>query len=203
MLAPMIPMLVAALLALPAQAGKTSKTARAAKPAPFTIESIQDGSAKVGGKEAKAGGAARSGETIVLKGGRAVLDFRGLGKLLFKGPGVLRLRGWGVTLESGSLLATFRRPHDEFTVRTARVVAAVRGTTFYVEARPDETYLCLCKGDLKVRAPKERPYRREFKAEHHDGFLFREGDQGLSESKVPMSGHTDAEIAELIGPAAH
>ena len=198
MLARMIPMLVAALLALPAHAGKASKAAQAAKPAPFTIESIHDGSAKIGGKTAREGRGARSGETIVLRSGRAVLDFRGLGKLLFKGPGVLRLRGWGVTLESGSLLAAFTRPHDEFTVRTARVVAAVRGTTFYVEARPGETYLCLCKGELRTRAPKERKFQ-SIKSENHAGPLFREGDGGLA---APMAGHTDAEIAELIGPSA-
>jgi hypothetical protein len=102
-----------------------------------------------------------------------------------KGPVSLRL-------ERGALFSHVRTG-TAFRVATPLAVAAVRGTVFYMQAEPERTYLCLCRGKIHVEGPAGA---RDLATEHHAALWA--GPSSLEEA--PMLGHTDDEAALLALP---
>ena len=121
--------------------------------------------------------------------------------MLLTGPGDMKVRSRGVELTLGGLLNVFPKLRGGFTVRTRNAVAAVRGTEFYVETRgADATYICLCSGRITVTGLKDKDFKTTIKAKTHTAFLFHGAGKTLAQAKAPMTGHTDAQIAELLKP---
>lgn len=135
------------------------------------------------------------------KGGRAILRIEGSGRLRMDGPATLELgnrRGRGLSLSKGSLLAVFPSLRGPFYVEAGNVVAAVRGTDFYLEARSrTQTYLCTCHGAVEVLEKGPGGFKTRISADHHRAYVFHSGRKGLVQSDAPMVGHTDEDIAGL------
>ena len=56
---------------------------------------------------------------------------------------------------TGILFSHKAKGKSNLEIRTANAVMGVRGTKFYVEASPDETYLCVCEGAVGIGNSKE------------------------------------------------
>jgi hypothetical protein len=123
---------------------------------PVTVASLH-GAATADGRPLAAGDRVPSGAKIELtEGARANIVIGDRAVLHLKDGAVLvpaRLRaGIELRLLRGGLLSRVT-PGTRFSVETPTAVAAVRGTTFYVQAEsPEKTYICLCQGHLHVSA---------------------------------------------------
>src|ERR1700674_4083351 len=97
-----------------------------------------------------------AGGTVRLSAGTAVLALGDEGKLLLKGPAIFRSEageGAAAELLSGGLLNVLPRLMGSFRLRVGPIVAAVRGTDFYAEARPGgQAYVCRCSGTLDFKS---------------------------------------------------
>ena len=89
-------------------------------------------------------------------------------------------------------------PDTKYEVESPVVVAAVRGTTFFVEVqRATQTYVCVCTGTLELRDLLTRGPRQVLSATHHAANLVKQrGDVNTYES-AGMLNHTDKEVEEV------
>lgn len=179
-------LLVAALLGGPASAAKT--------PA-LKVASVADGTLTAGGKEVSVGAELASGALLRLDKGKAVLELGDEGRLQLSGPAELRLGERRVDVVLGRLLSVLPKLRRGFTVSTPLVVAAVRGTEFFVEARDDgRTYLCLCAGTLEVTGPG---YRKTLRSKSHGSAIYSKHGKRLDQNPWKMENHTDSDIGGL------
>lgn len=102
----------------------------------------------------------------------------------------------------GRVLSVFaKRRH---TIQTPTVVIGVRGTGVYLEADPDETYLCTCYGAVDIRSVTDPGSRESIVSTHHDKprYIVARGDAGKRIRKAPVKNHDDQElmlIEEIVG----
>lgn len=208
--------LAAALLAAGmsvADAAKKPKGARPAERASYLdwIEVVDlEGRLTAGGRPVRVGYFAAPGVRLEL-GQDSWARFRvgkegaAQGAFDLKGPASFGVNGGrqsGLDLIRGRLLAVFPALKSPFHVHSRGLVAAVRGTDFYMDAggRRD-LYLCVCRGTVAVSDNRTRGYRRTVKGEHHNGVGYRMG-QGAGGSTLEadheMEGHSDEELDSLL-----
>lgn len=111
--------------------------------------------------------------------------------------GVLRL-------STGAMLAVFGKGNKQ--VATATATIGIRGTGIYLEATPEETYFCLCYGEVELQRPTSGPEQetQAFAATRHSAI--RIPPQPASISATPQRNHTDAELEmleSLVGRPPH
>ena len=103
---------------------------------------------------------------------------------------------------TGALLSVLARSEQVIATPTATV--GIRGTGVYVEADPDESYICTCFGMADL-IPVDAPVAEEtVTSEHHDAprFATRTESAGKRIRVAPFRNHTDLEVAlieELVG----
>lgn len=111
-----------------------------------------------------------------------------------------------VNLKQGTLINVLKKlatltDDADFTIETANAVLGVRGTSFFVKADEDSTYVCVCNGTVTVMDEKKNN-PEEISAKHHVARLFTKTDQGTVMIPAAMLYHTDEDIekvAEKIG----
>ena len=97
-------------------------------------------------------------------------------------------------LLSGKLLSVSRNRNMRMTTPTATV--GIRGTGFYVEADPDETYFCTCYGVTDVEANSDPDSKDTVAASHHvRPLIILSGEQrGRNIRAAGFRNHTDQEL---------
>lgn len=171
----------------------------------MTVSQLSGGALTVDGKPVKTGDAVPAGKTLRLaRGAKLVLDAGPWGKVLIKGPAVFSANkkgGDGLSLKAGGALSVLNKvPGRSFTVRTPAVAAAVRGTTFYAEARgKTASYVCICDGSIELTSDSGAYKSTMSSHKTHKSVLVRfANDQGLS-TEATMEHHSDEEIESLGG----
>jgi hypothetical protein len=101
----------------------------------------------------------------------------------------------GLRMLTGKLLSVSR--NSPMQVRTATSTIGIRGTGFYVEADPEQTYFCTCYGVTDVTATDDPQSRETVAASHHDRplYIVKDGGQGQNIRNAPFLNHTDQELA--------
>lgn len=165
--------------------------------------------ASAAGKLLSTTGVLKSGDVALMAGdalpdaeirlatGTATLAIDGA-RFLLKGPARLTPRKKEFKLDLGGLLsAVAHRAERRFSVRTPTVVAAVRGTDFFVEVGAQQQVdICICHGALKVTGKGMEPVA--MKSADHSGLRFWPVKSGTAHAKGDvMSEHNDAEIETL------
>ena len=108
----------------------------------------------------------------------------------------------GLRILAGRVLSVSR--NSPMQVNAPTVTIGVRGTGFYIEADPEQTYFCTCYGTTEVSANSDPDSRRTITAAHHDQPLYilaKEG-RGRNIRNAPLINHTDQElmlIETLVG----
>ena len=108
----------------------------------------------------------------------------------------------GLRLLTGKLLSVSR--NTPMRVNTANATIGIRGTGFYVESGPVETYFCTCYGTTDV-ASKNDPTSTETVTSthsHHPLYIVNDGGKGKNIRNAPFINHTDQEltlIEALVG----
>ena len=101
----------------------------------------------------------------------------------------------GLRMLSGKLLSVSR--NSPMRVSTLTATIGIRGTGFYVEADPEQTYFCTCYGAAEVQAADDPQSRENITAKHHDRplYIVKDGGAGNNIRSAPFVNHTDQELA--------
>jgi hypothetical protein len=154
------------------------------------------GAITAGGRTVIPGETVKSGVEITLSTGNAVFE-TDAGRMMLKGPARMTPEKKSIFLSLGGLLSVLPRLHKRpFAVRTSNSVAAVRGTSFFVEARgEDATYICACMGKLEVSGKGLKKGKLE--SDHHTAVMIDTDGSKTSRTPAGQENHTDAELEEL------
>lgn len=108
----------------------------------------------------------------------------------------------GLRLLTGKLLSVSRNRPMRVTTSTATI--GIRGTGWYAESDPDQTYFCTCYGVTEIASTADPESRETIAAQHHDRPVYIAGKAaaGRSIRNAPFINHTDQEltlIETLVG----
>lgn len=173
------------------------------------------GTATVNGNEAKLGTPIGPNDTIATGKGSEIIFVVGGTSMLLRSDSQLTLRGGesdvagvkprvisGLRLPTGNLLAVSRNQKTE--VQTSTALIGIRGTGYYLEADPEQTYFCTCYGISDISALKDPASKEIVESKHHDKPLYIRADaqSGKNIRTAPFINHTDQElmlIETLVG----
>lgn len=107
-------------------------------------------------------------------------------------------------LVTGKLLSAFGKTKHR--MRTPNATIGIRGTGIYVEADPEQSYVCTCYGVVDLFANKDKQSTETITSEHHDAprYILSNESSGKNIRTAPFINHTDLElqiIEELVGRA--
>lgn len=111
----------------------------------------------------------------------------------------------GARLVTGALLSVFGRSDRPRMIATPTVTAGIRGTGFYVENRPDSTYLCTCFGAIDLAAGSGDQETVTSARHQARRILAVPGAGGRTIMPAPFENHDDTELdglARLVGQRA-
>lgn len=164
------------------------------------------GSVKVNDQDADLRTRIRAGDTVetgrdselVFRVGTNAMILRGDSRLVIAPPrepsDVASTIVTGLRLLTGKVLSVSRaRP---MRVETAVATIGIRGTGFYAESEPAQTYFCTCYGQTDVAATADPESRTTVSAKHHDRPLYvvTDGGTGRNIRNAPFINHTDQEL---------
>ena len=117
-------------------------------------------------------------------------------------PGAVSLLISGLRMLTGKLLTVSR--HSPMQVHTVTATIGIRGTGFYVEADPEQTYFCTCYGVTDVLASADQDSKTTVVSTHHSRplYILKDQSQGNNIRNAPFINHTDQEltlIEALVG----
>ncbi|MBA3582504.1 MAG: hypothetical protein H0W44_08660 [Gammaproteobacteria bacterium] len=109
-------------------------------------------------------------------------------------------------LVSGKILSVFgkRDPKERLALSSTIATIGIRGTGVYMEADPEQTYLCTCYGKTMLSSIQDPSSEIIINAQRHDSprYILAKGAKGERIKPAPMINHTDLElglIEELVG----
>lgn len=162
------------------------------------------GSATVNGAAANLQTAVRPGDTVetgkdseivFVVGGHSMI-LRNESRLVIEGdkPGAAALLLAALRLVTGKLLSVSRNSRARILTPTATI--GIRGTGWYAEADPEQTYFCTCYGTTDIAANNDPGSQETVAAKHHDRPLYILGKAAAGKSirNAPFINHTDQEL---------
>ena len=108
----------------------------------------------------------------------------------------------GLRMLTGKLLSVSRnRPMQ---LETSTAAMGIRGTGFYVESDPQQTYFCTCYGSVEVTAKGDQESKEIVNSKQHDKplYIVAGAKPGQNIRGAPFINHTDQELAlieSLVG----
>ena len=105
-------------------------------------------------------------------------------------------------LVTGKCLSVSRNRQMQVVTSTATV--GIRGTGWYAESDPEQTYFCTCYGRTEIAASRDPQSRETIVAKHHDRpvYILAKSAAGRAIRDAPFINHTDQElmlIETLVG----
>jgi len=125
---------------------------------------------------------------MILRGGSTVII-----EAEEKSPTVFSIAG--LRMLAGKLLSVSR--NTPMRIRTVSATVGIRGTGFYVESDPEQTYFCTCYGTAEVESNTDPESRETVISSHHDRPLYIVNGAGGGKSirNAPFINHTDQELS--------
>lgn len=105
-------------------------------------------------------------------------------------------------LVTGKLLSVFGKTRHSISTPTATI--GIRGTGVYVEADPEESYVCTCYGTTVLSSVNDESSIETINSQHHDAprYITASGSAGQLIRQAPFKNHDDIELLlleELVG----
>ena len=152
------------------------------------------------------------GDTVVTGSNSEIVFVVGTQAMILRGDTQLQIEGErkspsriisGLRLVAGKILSVSR--DNRMPLRTAVATIGIRGTGWYAESEPDQTYFCTCYGTTDIAAnhdPDES--KMTVVASHHDRpvYIVGESSSGKGIRQAPFINHSDEElmlIETLVG----
>ena len=140
----------------------------------------------------------KDGEISFVVGDQAML-LRGDSRLVIEGDksAVITVRVSTLRLLLGKILSVSR--NTPMQVQTTTATMGIRGTGWYAEADPEQTYFCTCYGTTEATANSDPKQRESITAKHHDRpiYILAKASGGSLIRNAPFINHTDQELALL------
>lgn len=170
-----------------------------------------NGSAKVNGQEANLSTIIKPND-VVETGPKSELVFVvGGHSMLMRENSHLTMEGkedgasfliQGLRILAGKLLTVSRSQGTQ--IRTTTATIGVRGTGYYIEADPEQTYFCTCYGLTDVESTNDPTSQDTVASKHHDKplYILANEPEGKNIRRAPFKNHTDQElmlIETLVG----
>ena len=170
------------------------------------------GTASVNGTAATLQTSVRPGDTVQTGKDSEIIFVVGGHSMILRGETHLMIEGErkesallfisGLRLLTGKLLSVSRNSRMRVITTTATI--GIRGTGWYAESEPEQTYFCTCYGTADIAASNDPESSETVVSQHHDRPLYI---LGKSESargirNAPFINHTDQElmlIETLVG----
>ena len=143
----------------------------------------------------------KDGEIVFVVGANAMI-LRGESRLELRTEQKDSMIINGLRMLTGKLLSVSRnRPMQ---IETLAATLGIRGTGFYLESEPQQTYFCTCYGSSQVAAKNDGRSRSSVVSTHHDKplYILASAKPGQSIRRAPVINHTDQElvlIESLVG----
>lgn len=101
----------------------------------------------------------------------------------------------GLRLVTGKCLSVSRS--KEMQVVTSTATIGIRGTGWYAESEPEQTYFCTCYGRTEVAANSDPKSKETIVAKHHDRpvYILAKPMSGRVIRDAPFINHTDQELS--------
>ena len=119
----------------------------------------------------------------------------------------LELTGSGMVINTlrlvtGKLLSVFGKTRHR--INTPNATIGIRGTGIYVEADPEQSYVCTCYGVVDLFADNDQDSTETITSQHHDAprYILSNEPRGQNIRPAPFINHTDLELQvleELVG----
>jgi hypothetical protein len=147
----------------------------------------------------------RNAEIVFVVGGNAML-LRAGSRLVIAPPAkptdASSLIVTGLRLLTGAVLSVSRRQPMRFDTAVATI--GIRGTGFYAESDPGETYFCTCYGEVDIASSLDPESRTSVVAQAHDRplYIISGGAAGNNIRSAPFKNHSNDEltlIETLVG----
>ncbi len=145
---------------------------------------------------------------VVTTGSRSHVVFAvGKDAFVLRSNSRLQLSGSGLIINTlrlvtGKLLSVFGKTRHR--MHTPNATIGIRGTGIYVEADPEQSYVCTCYGVVDLFADKDKDSTETITSQHHDAprYILSNESAGKNIRSAPFINHTDLElqvIEELVG----
>jgi hypothetical protein len=133
---------------------------------------------------------------VVYVTGRDAFLLRGHSRLEMVAAGAEEFVVGTLRLVSGRLLSVFGKSRHE--IRTATATIGIRGTGVYVEADPQESYVCTCYGTTTIAAA-DGSASETVTTTHHDAakYVLAPGANGERIRAAPFKNHSDEELTVI------
>jgi hypothetical protein len=172
---------------------------------------LLDGSVKVNGTEATMSTIIKPNDTVETGAKSKAIFVVGGNSMILRENSQLKLEGkeeetsfliQGLRLLSGKLLSVSRSSGTQ--IRTATATIGIRGTGYYIEADPEQTYFCTCYGLTDAASINDPGSTETIAAKHHDKplYILNNAQPGKNIRKGGFINHTDQElmlIETLVG----
>jgi hypothetical protein len=170
------------------------------------------GTASVNGAAATVQTPVRPGDTVRTGKDSEIIFVVGAHSMILRGESHLVIEGEkneaaslllsGLRLLTGKLLSVSRNSRTRVTTATATI--GIRGTGWYAESDPEQTYFCTCYGAADIAASNDPESKETVVSQHHDRPLYVLGKSAAARSirNAPFVNHTDQElmlIETLVG----
>ena len=116
------------------------------------------GDVTVGGTSVDIGDSIKIGETIIAAGKKSYIQFQfASGTLIMLRDGILKVskiktKSTVIDLVKGVIFSFVKKQNgNKVKIRTSSASMGVRGTKFIAMAKPNSTYLCVCKGVVNIK----------------------------------------------------
>jgi len=148
-----------------------------------------------------------SASSIIETGKQSQLVFAvGRDAFILRSNSRVELQGNNAVLTSlrlitGKILSVFgaRKPSQPMGLKTTVATIGIRGTGAYLEADPEQTYICTCYGKADLASIADPASRETVTTRHHDSprYILASAPVGQAIKSAPVINHTDEEL-ELI-----
>ncbi len=170
-----------------------------------------NGTVTVNGKDANMSTVIKPNDTVETGPKSEVIFVVGGNSMIMRENSHLKMEGkeesssfliQGLRLLTGKLLSVSRSQGTQ--IRTSTATIGIRGTGYYIEADPEQTYFCTCYGLTDVESIADPTSADTVAAKHHDKPLYiLAGEQpGKNIRRAGFINHTDQElmlIETLVG----
>jgi hypothetical protein len=170
-----------------------------------------DGSVSVNGQEANMSTVIKPNDTIVTGAKSEIVFVVGGNSMIMRENSHLTLEGkeekesfliQGLRLLTGKLLSVSRSRGTR--IQTATATIGIRGTGYYIESDPEQTYFCTCYGKTEAESNNDPTSKDSISSKYHDRpiYILANEQPGQNIRRAGFINHTDQElmlIETLVG----
>lgn len=162
------------------------------------------GSAAVNGKPATLQTRIQPGDTVETGKDSEIVFVVGGQSMILRADSRLTIEGGdnprssmvisALRLLTGKLLSVSRKTSMRLTTATATI--GIRGTGWYAESDPGQTYFCTCYGSTEITATNDPESREQVTSKYHDRplYILAKAERGRAIRNAPWINHTNEEL---------